>query len=231
MRRAQTAKVPTLHGAGKALTNGVTRDIDLLASDEVIRRDRRADRKETFLVRHAEFGDLLLQANFSLRESFALRLVDVLVLRIPGTKLDREIAVAIGCAVSGDLTSFQRQNGHGNVTSILLKQAGHPDFFRDHASAHDQTPYRGTWGPFPRCLQPKFSKRRPVRAELFLQQSCENETGDAARLKSEDLPAVSLCLADLAIRRGHMEPRNSLISLASYQKDQDPNLRWGYAHH
>ncbi|KAK0348335.1 hypothetical protein LTR94_037668, partial [Friedmanniomyces endolithicus] len=35
VRGAQTTEVPALHGAGKALTNGMALDVDLLAREEM----------------------------------------------------------------------------------------------------------------------------------------------------------------------------------------------------
>ena len=52
---AQTAEAPTLHGASKALTLRVAGDVDLLAGDEVLGRNARADGKQGFLAVHAEF--------------------------------------------------------------------------------------------------------------------------------------------------------------------------------
>jgi len=68
----------------------------------------------------------------------ALGLVDVLLLGFASTELDRDVAVTIGGANRNYLTIFQSQNRNGNMPAVLLEQPGHPDFFGDHASAHDQ---------------------------------------------------------------------------------------------
>ncbi len=140
VRRAQTAEAPALHRTGKALALRVAGDVDLLPGDEVLGTDGRTDRHQAFLVLNAELGDLHLQRHFRLRESFALRLVHVLLLGLARTDLKREVAVAIGGAVRNDLAVFQSENGHGHVPAILLEQAGHPDFLCDNAGAHRKTP-------------------------------------------------------------------------------------------
>ena len=191
MRRTQTAEVPALHGTGKALALRVPGNVDLLAGDEVISGDRGADGKETFLVLDPEFRDLHLQANFRLRESFALRLVDVLLFRFARTDLDGPIAVAIGGAVCGNLTPFQSENGHGHVPAILLKQAGHSDLLGDYASAHRKTPKQRHPGPS-EVRDGPFFQTAPARVvmhrpsgliALEVRRTAERETGDAARSK------------------------------------------------
>ena len=119
----------------------MTGDVDLLAGDEMFGRDARADRQQPVFAFDAEFRDLHLQADIRLGESFALRLVDVLLLGFTRAELDSEIAIPVARAVSGNLAVLKSENGHGNVTSILLEQAGHPDFLCDHASAHRQNSF------------------------------------------------------------------------------------------
>src|SRR3546814_1440783 len=67
----------------------------------------------------------------------ALRLRHILRLGRAGTELDGHIAVAVLIAHGDDLTAFEAQDGDGHVAAIVLKQAGHPHFLRDHASPHD----------------------------------------------------------------------------------------------
>ncbi len=161
MGGTQATEAPTLHGAGKALTNGVTGDIDQLTSDEVFSGDKRADRKQALFILDAEFCNLLLQTDFGLGESFALRLVDVLLLGPACADLNREIAVAIGCAVGSNLALFQRQNGDRHVPTVLLEEAGHPDFLRDHASAHDPNSLQRHKGTIPRCVPSPDARSEP----------------------------------------------------------------------
>ncbi|MNC86551.1 hypothetical protein D3C83_22230 [compost metagenome] len=123
----------------------MTRDIDHLAGDEMLGADRRTDRKQRSLAVDAEFSDLLLERHLRLGEVLALRFGDVLLLGLAAADLERDVAVAIGGAVRDHLAIFQRQDGDRHVAAVLLEQAGHPDFLRDHAGAHDQAPYnRGT---------------------------------------------------------------------------------------
>ena len=133
---AHTAEAPALHRAGKALALRVASDVDLLASDEVIRADRCANRHETSFALNTEFCNALLETDARLAEMLALRLGDVLLLGFARAQLDSEIAIGVSGAVRYDLTPFQREDGHGHMPAILLEQAGHPDFLCDHACAH-----------------------------------------------------------------------------------------------
>ena len=86
MRRAQTAEVPALHGAGKALTDGDARDVYLLAGDKVVSADFGADRQKVVL------GD----AKFA---------HDRLWLDLGAGKL-----AALGCGLAFRLSSARREN-------------------------------------------------------------------------------------------------------------------------
>jgi hypothetical protein len=68
----------------------------------------------------------------------ALRLGDILRLRNAGTKLHSCITISIYFATGNDLIAFERQDGDGHMAAIILEQAGHSHFLRDHASTHDQ---------------------------------------------------------------------------------------------
>ena len=106
--------------------------------DEVIRADGRADGHERVFAFHAEFGDLLLEADTSLGEMFTLRLGNVLLLGFARAELDGKVAITFSGAVRNHLAIFQRENGHRHVPSVLLEEAGHPDFLCDNAGAHRQ---------------------------------------------------------------------------------------------
>ena len=166
VRGAKTTEAPTLHGAGEALALRVTGDVDLLACDEMFGGDACTDRQKPVFALNAEFRDLHLQADIRLGEGFALRLVDVLLLGFTRAELDSEIAITVARAVSGNLAVLKSENGHGNVTSILLEQAGHPDFLCDHAGAHRQNSFTEAHRRNPKCVSARFSMHRPVRAEL-----------------------------------------------------------------
>src|SRR3546814_17224324 len=68
--RAQTAEVPALHHARKALALGVPGDVDILTSDKVIGRKLGSD-VETRLFGHTELYDDLLWPHFGFREMAA----------------------------------------------------------------------------------------------------------------------------------------------------------------
>ena len=134
--RAHTAETPALHRTGKALALRDALDVDDLARNEVVGRELSAD-VERRVVGDAEFDELRLGLNLGLAIGTTLRLGDILRLRRAGTQLDGHIAVAFLIAHGDDLTAFEAQDGDGHVAAIILKQAGHPHFLRDHASPHD----------------------------------------------------------------------------------------------
>ena len=139
MGRAQTAEAPALHRAGKALALGHAGDVDQLAGDEVIGADVRAD-VEQRVFGDAELGDLRLGLDLGLAEGGALRLGDILRLRLARAELDGGVAVTIHFTAADDLQLVQLQDGNRHVPTVRLEQAGHSDLLRDHAGAHDQTP-------------------------------------------------------------------------------------------
>ena len=87
MGGAKTAEAPALHRAGEALALGHARNIDVLAGDEMVRADRRADIEERILG-DAEFDHASLQLDLGLAERNALRLGDILRLGLAGAQLD-----------------------------------------------------------------------------------------------------------------------------------------------
>ena len=137
---AQAAEAPALHRAGKALALGHALDVDQLAGDEMVGGDLGADVEQRVLV-DAELDDLRLGLHLGLAEMAALRLGKVLRLGRAGAELDGVIAVAALLAAGDDLQIVERQDGDGHVAAVVLEQAGHPHFLRDHAGAHDQTPH------------------------------------------------------------------------------------------
>src|SRR6476469_3032359 len=68
VRRAETAEVPALHGAGEALALSHAGDVDHLAGDEMLRADARADVEQRVFV-DAELDDLRLGLDLGLAES------------------------------------------------------------------------------------------------------------------------------------------------------------------
>ena len=132
----------------------MTGDVDLLAGNEVFSRNARADGKQSILGLDTEFRDLHLQLDARLGKGFALRLVDILLLGFARTDLDREVTIAIGSTVSGNLAIFQRKNGNRHVPTVLLEEAGHPDFLCDNASAHRKTPNTEAPRPIRGACQP-----------------------------------------------------------------------------
>ena len=157
---AQTAEVPALHGAGKALALRHAGDVDHLAGNEVVGADVRAD-VEQRVFGDAELGDLRLGLDLGLAESGALRLGDVLGLRLARAELDGGVAVTIHFTTADNLHVFQLQDGNRHVPTVRLEQAGHSDLLRDHAGAHD--PYSSTEAPrtIPRACSPFECLRAP----------------------------------------------------------------------
>src|SRR3546814_20903327 len=101
------------------------------------------------VVGDAEFDELRLEFDLGLAIGAALRLGDILRLRRSGAQLDGHIAVAFLIANRDDLAAFETQDGDGPVPAIVLKQAGHTHFLRDHARAHYPYSYQKPCGPFP----------------------------------------------------------------------------------
>ena len=58
-----------------------------------------------------------------------------------GAELNGIVAVIVGRALGNDLQIVERQDGDGHMAAVVLEQAGHSHFLRDHAGAHDQTPH------------------------------------------------------------------------------------------
>ena len=169
---------------GKALALGHARNVDHLPGDEMVRADRRADVEERILG-DAELDHSNLGLDLGLAERHALRLGDILGLGRAGAQLDGGVTVAIPLAAADDLDVLQLKNGDGHVTTVRLKQAGHPHLLCDHASAHDPHSYRGpSHGrgvrPVKRCVPRLGHSRTEAR-----------DAGDADR-DARERPAVSL---------------------------------------
>jgi hypothetical protein len=150
---AQTAEAPALHRARKPLALSHASDIDQLTRNEVISADMRPN-IEQCIFGHAEFDDLRLRLDFGLAESHALRLGNILGLRLASAKLDGAIAVTVLLAAADDLYIVQLQDGDRHVPTVRLEQAGHSDLLRDHAGAHDQTPPQRHRGTIPGACSP-----------------------------------------------------------------------------
>jgi hypothetical protein len=158
---AKTAEAPALHAAREALALRNAGDIDQLAGNEMLRANGRADIEERILG-DAEFDDLGFRLAPGHAERGALRLGDVLRLRLSGAQLDGRVTVPILLAAADDLKLVQLQDGYRHVPTVRLEQAGHSDLLCDHASAHDQfAPLRGTWKSM--CVKPiqNFCMPRP----------------------------------------------------------------------
>ena len=144
---AQALEAPALHRAGEALALGDALDVDQLAGDEMVGGKLRAHVEQAVFV-HAELDDLRLRLHLGLAEMAALRLVEVLGLGRARAELDGGIAVTLLLAAGDNLQIFERQNGDGHVAAVVLEQAGHPHFLRDHAGAHDLAPHTEARGQF-----------------------------------------------------------------------------------
>ena len=73
VRGAQAAEVPALHGAGEAFTDADAGDVNLLAGDEVLSGNHRADRQQIVFA-DAEFAHDRLRLDLGARELAALGL-------------------------------------------------------------------------------------------------------------------------------------------------------------
>ena len=128
--RTQTAEVPTLHRTGKALTRRRARDIDKLASHEMIRGDFSANRNE-LVFRHAEFSELHLRFDLRNRKATAFSLRDVLHLGAANAELHGGIAVLVLRAMSHNLAPIELEDGDRNMFTSVCEDAGHADLLCD----------------------------------------------------------------------------------------------------
>src|SRR6185312_1882628 len=145
---AKTAEAPALHRSRKALALRDASDVDHLTRDEMLRADERPDVEQSVLV-DAELDDLGLGLDLGLAESAALRLGDVLGLRLARAELDGGITVAVLFTPADNLQLLQLQDGNRHVPTVRLEQAGHSDLLRDHAGAHDQNSSSEAHGKMP----------------------------------------------------------------------------------
>src|SRR4051795_3420489 len=158
---AQTAEAPALHRAGKALALRHAGNIDQLARNEVIGADMCAH-VEQRIVGDAEFDDPNFRLDLGLAEGDALRLGDVLCLRLASAELNCGIAVAVRLTAADDLQVVQLQDGNRHVPAVRLKQTGHSDLLRDHAGAHDpDSSNRGTRTISGACSPTKYLRAPP----------------------------------------------------------------------
>src|ERR1700761_6205768 len=103
---AQTAEIPALHAAGKALADRGAGDVDELADDEMVSLDFGADRDQRILA-HAEFRDLALRLDLGDGELAALGLRHVDGLAGARAELQRDLTVLVGRAVAQHMAIAQ----------------------------------------------------------------------------------------------------------------------------
>src|SRR6201996_3580229 len=132
---AQAAEIPALHAAGETLTDRGAGDVDELPDHEMVGLDLGAHRDQR-VFRHAEFGDLALRLDFRHRELAAFRLRQIHGLAGARAKLQCDITVLLGRAVTQHLAIVQLQHGHGDMFAGLRKDPRHPDLLCDHSGTH-----------------------------------------------------------------------------------------------
>src|SRR5215211_3784439 len=135
VRGAQAAEVPALHRAGKALADGGAGHVDILADDEMIRRDLGADRNHRVLA-DAELSDLALGLDFGDGEMAAFGLGHVLDLAAAGAELQRDVTVLVLGAMSDDLALAQSQHRDRHVLAGVSEDPRHPQLLCDHPGTH-----------------------------------------------------------------------------------------------
>jgi len=111
---AQAAEIPALHAACKALADRGAGDVDILADEEVVRRDLGADRDHR-IIADAELGDRALRLDLGDGETAALGLADVLHLAGAGAELQRDVAVLFLAAMRHDLALRKTQHSDRHV--------------------------------------------------------------------------------------------------------------------
>src|SRR5580700_2848916 len=139
MARPQAGEIPALHAAGKALAGRSTGNVDILADDEMIRRDLGADRDQPVVV-DPELGELALGLDLGDGEVAPVGLGGALYLALAGAELQRDIAVLVLGAVSDDLAIAQAKHRHRHMLACLGEEARHPDLLCEHSGTHVSIP-------------------------------------------------------------------------------------------
>src|ERR1700722_3785233 len=133
--RAQAAEIPALHAAGPALAGRGAGYIDILANDEMIRRDLGADRNKRVGI-DAEFGELALGLDLGHGEVAAVGFGRALYLADAGAKLQGDIAVLLFGAMADDLAIGEAEHRDRHMLASLGEEAGHSDFLCEHPGTH-----------------------------------------------------------------------------------------------
>ena len=166
VRGAQTAEAPALHAALEALALGAPTDVNHLPGDKMLGRQLGADIEEVLLA-DAELVDIGLGLDLGLAEVAALRLGNVLHLRLAGAELNGNVAVNAFGLLRDNLELLELQDGDGHMAPIVLEQPGHPHLLRDHASAHDPIPSKQRLqdfsGSLPTKKAPGFRSLSPIK--------------------------------------------------------------------
>jgi len=145
MSGAHAAEVPALHRTGETFTNCVAGNVDLLAWHEVVSQNFSANLRQ--IARNAEFLQLGFRRHAGFRELAAQGLVRALGFLFASTKDDSLVAVSagdfatlLGCdralvfgAHANDLAAVKRQNRHGNVAAVFVKDTCHAQLAGQHA--------------------------------------------------------------------------------------------------
>ena len=97
----QTAKIVTLHAAGKTFPLGRSDNIDILTGDEALGGQSRANRDQ-IVRRDTEFRQIFLRLHLRLGEMAALRLGNILYLGLATGKLKGAVTVPLfrSCATT-----------------------------------------------------------------------------------------------------------------------------------
>ena len=137
----QAPEPMAFYDPGKPLADGRPGDIDILAADEMVGRELRADLDQR-VGADPELGQLPLGLNLGLGEMAAHGLGHVLDLGSTEPELDGRIAVALRGAGRHHLATVDLQHGHGHVRAVFGEDAGHPDLLCDESGSHERGPFR-----------------------------------------------------------------------------------------
>ena len=132
---AKPAEIPALHAAGKTFTDRHAGHVNLLALNEVARRQLSTNVNEIVLS-DAELNKLLLRLYVRPREVAALGPVDPLGLFGTSPKLEGGLAIFLIRALTNDLTAVNMHYRHRNVLAVLPVNAGHAHLFCNKTRAH-----------------------------------------------------------------------------------------------
>src|SRR6516165_2769291 len=130
MGSPQAAEIPALHRAGKTFTSACTGHIDILANDEMIRRDLRPDWQQPVVI-DPKFSKLQLRLHFGHGKTVTFRLGNILHFSAANSELDSSITVSLLGPMRDNLATVELQNSDRHMLAAVREDAGHAELLCD----------------------------------------------------------------------------------------------------